>query len=189
MSYHSSPDHWPADQMAKRRRLVHASDGSEASFRALETAFEVAQLWGATLLIVFVADSFPQSDLEFEVDVEQRRRDRRLARLKRRVDSIACFAVPHRTYSFTGQPVRRVLQFVKEARADLLVIGATRARGLFDLALGSRSDRIARRAACSVLIVRDASGGAVHPRRFLALLASNPLSRRQRAAKPGIGGD
>lgn len=155
MSYHSSPDDWPVDQRVKRRRLVYASDGSEASFRALETAFGLAQLWRASLRIVFVADSFPQADLEFEIDIEQRRRERRLDRLKRRVDSIAAhFVVPHRTYSFTGQPVRHVLQFAKEARADLLLIGATRAQGLFDLAFGSRSERIARRAACSVLIVR-----------------------------------
>ena len=155
MSYHSSPDDWSVDQTEKRRRLVHASDGSEASFRALETAFSLAELWGATLRIVFVADSLPQGDLEFDVNVEQRRADRRLARLKRRVDSIAArFAVPHRTYSFTGQPVRHVLQFVKESRADLLVIGATRAEGLFDLIFGPRSERIARRAVCPVLVVR-----------------------------------
>ena len=155
MSFHNSPGDWSIDQTEKRRRLVHASDGSEASLRTLETAFGLAEFWGATLRIVFVADSLPQCDLEFEVEVEQRRRDRRLAWLKRRVDSIAArYAVPHRTYSFTGQPVRHVLQFVKEAKADLLVIGVTRARGLFELIFGPRSERIARRAVCSVLIVR-----------------------------------
>lgn len=155
MSYHSSPDNWWVDQTDKRRRIVHANDGSEASFIALEIAFSLAELWGATLRIIFVADSLPQGDLEFEVDVERRRADCRLARLKRRVESIAArFDVPYRTYSFTGQPVRHVLQFVKEARADLLVIGATRTRGLFELIFGPRSERIARRAVCSVLVVR-----------------------------------
>ena len=155
MSFHSSPDDWSVDQTEKRRCIVHASDGSEASFMALEIAFSLAELWGATLRIIFVADSLPQGDLEFDVDVERRRADCRLARLKRRVESIAArFDVPHRTYSFTGQPVRHVLQFVKEARADLLVIGATRTRGLFELIFGPRFERIARRAVCSVLIVR-----------------------------------
>ena len=154
MSYHGSPDDWSVDQSERRRRIVHANDGSEVSFRALETALRLAEGWGATLRIIFVSEFLPQGDSLFDVGAERKRADRRLAQLKWRAESIASrFAVPHRTYSFTGHPVRSILQFVKEANADLLVIGAMRSRSLVDVILGRPDKRIARRAACRVLVV------------------------------------
>lgn len=154
MSYHSSPDNWQVGQTVKRRRLVHVSDGSEASFRALETAFRLAEAWGGSLRILLISDLLPQCDLAFEVNLEQRRADRRLAQIERRVESIAVhYAAPHRTYYSTGHPVRNILQFVKETNADLLVIGVMPTRNLVDLLLGRRDRRIARRATCKVLVV------------------------------------
>jgi nucleotide-binding universal stress UspA family protein len=155
MTYQNSPDDWIVGQSGRRRRIVHANDGSESSFRALAKAFGLAERSHSALRIILVADSLPPAESIFDAELQYRRAGRRLERMKRRVDSVAArFSVPYRTYSFTGHPVKHVLQFVKEARADLLVIGATRACGLFDLAFGSRSERIARRAVCSVLIVR-----------------------------------
>lgn len=154
MTYHSSPDDWDVSETEKKRRVVHANDGSEASFRALEAAFSQAERWGASLRIILLSDRLPQHDSLFEVRQEQERAERRLERLQRRVDSIAArFAVPHRTYCFTGHPVRHVLQFVEEANADLLVIGAMPSRNLVDLILGRPDKRIARGATCKVIVV------------------------------------
>lgn len=48
---------------------------------------------------------------------------------------------------------RSILDFIAKERADLVVVGASQ-DGLIDSMLGSVSTRIARHAACSVLVVR-----------------------------------
>jgi nucleotide-binding universal stress UspA family protein len=155
MTYHSARDVWDVDIGKRPRRIVYANDGSDTSFRALEVAFSEAERWRATLRIVLVSESLPRRESMYEVDLEKARQDAQIERLKRRIEAVAArFAVPHRIYSFTGHPVRHILVFVKEARADLLVIGATEHRTLIELIIGRRSDRIARRAHCPVLIVR-----------------------------------
>jgi nucleotide-binding universal stress UspA family protein len=57
MTYYSSPRDWDAIGHAlMRRRIVHANDGSKNSFRALETALEIALAWRSTVRIVLVEE-------------------------------------------------------------------------------------------------------------------------------------
>jgi hypothetical protein len=57
--------------------------------------------WRATLRIILVSDVLPRCGSGFEVNVEQRRADRRLTLLSRRIESVAeRFSVRHGTYRF-----------------------------------------------------------------------------------------
>jgi universal stress protein A len=54
-----------------------------------------------------------------------------------------------------GDPVEEILKVTRSIRADLLLVGTHDATGLDRLLLGSVATKIARRAPCSVLIIRQ----------------------------------
>jgi universal stress protein A len=54
-----------------------------------------------------------------------------------------------------GDPVEEVLKAARSVGADLLIVGTHDATGLERLLLGSIADKLAKRAPCSVLIVRQ----------------------------------
>jgi universal stress protein A len=55
----------------------------------------------------------------------------------------------------TGDPVDEILKRARSLRADLLIIGTHDTAGLERLLLGSVAEKVAKRAPCSVLIVRQ----------------------------------
>lgn len=73
----------------------------------------------------------------------------------------------------TGAPHKVLPDLASEGGADLLVIGAT-AGGRLHRLLGSTADRVLRRTACPVLVVRG--GLNVPPRKVLAPVDLSPLS-------------
>ncbi len=73
-----------------------------------------------------------------------------------------------------GAPHRALLDAARRLEADLLVVGATEGKNAFDRLLGSTADRVLRRAACPVLVVR---GDLPVPlRRVLMPVDLSPLS-------------
>ena len=82
-------------------------------------------------------------------------------------DLVARTAQRLRTAGFTtttvvreGDPQHAILACAAECRPDLIVLGSHGRRGFDRLVLGSVSDAVSRRAACSVEIVRSASLGS-----------------------------
>jgi universal stress protein E len=73
----------------------------------------------------------------------------------------------------TGAPHRVLPELAADVGADLLVVGAT-AGGRLHRRLGSTADRVLRRAACPVLVVRGDL--QVPPRKVLAPVDLSPLS-------------
>ena len=60
---------------------------------------------------------------------------------------------PERRYLMRGFPVPQLLTLAREEKADLLVVGSHRQRGLRSL-LGSTSNALLNQAPCDVLVVR-----------------------------------
>ena len=137
------------------RHIVHANDGTDNSFRGLEAALGLAQICSAKLDILFVEEIHPHSGSVFEIRDEKKGEDKRMRHQRERVKAITSrFDVPHKVHVFAGHPVAHIVEFVHEAKADMLVIGATEHVGIVELIFGRRSDRIAHMAECSVLIAR-----------------------------------
>ena len=137
------------------RHIVHANDGRKNSMRALESAFEIADLTKARLDILFVEEIYPKSGTIYEVRREKAVEDRRMNQQRRKVEEVAArHAVPFTVHVLAGHPVAHIVEFVHECNADLLVIGATEHVSIVELVFGRRSDRIAHMADCSVLIAR-----------------------------------
>lgn len=117
----------PFDTVAFPSRVVVGLDGSDASLLALSVAERLCGDSGGELTVVVATH-------DDEIDLDE---------LRRR-------AAPHEIRAERHRPVDALVRAA--ARADLLVVGSRGASGL--RALGSVSERVAHRAASSVLVVR-----------------------------------
>ena len=137
------------------RHIVHANDGSDNSMRGLEAAVELAKVTSAKLDILFVEDIHPHSGTIYEMKREKTLEDRRVQKQRFKVEELtARHQVPHEVHVLVGHPVTQIVEFVHEAKADLLIIGASQHLSMIELIIGRRSDRITHYADCSVLIAR-----------------------------------
>jgi nucleotide-binding universal stress UspA family protein len=137
------------------RIILHANDGSNPAFKALDLAIALAKQNAAALHLVCV-EEIPQMP-EF---IEEVREARGIAarRFHPVVERIRFQAekegVTIKVHIASGHPVRMIVDLVDEIGADLLVIGATGHSALYERMVGSRADRIVQLAACPVLVVK-----------------------------------
>jgi nucleotide-binding universal stress UspA family protein len=144
--------------------VVTATDGSEASLRAVEWAVREAVLRGAPLRVVSAAALLPRmagshgvSQYETVADVLRDNRDRALAAAADLATKMAP-GVLIDTDQLTGEPAEAVAESVSGAR--MLVVGS-RGRGEFAaMVLGSVSRYAATHAAGPVVVVREQTGAA-----------------------------
>jgi glutathione-regulated potassium-efflux system ancillary protein KefC len=118
-------------------RILHANDGSEDAFRALALALAIAKQNRSDLHMVSVETSGSMPDVI--------QRARKMAEESR--------VVLH-THVLAGHPVRSVVDFAAELKAELLVIGARGRSSFYERLVGSRADRIMQFAVCPVLVVK-----------------------------------
>ncbi len=114
--------------------ILHADDGSPESLDAASVAGSLAARHESTLVIVHVGEG-PGSCVTEQA-----------------VARIADTGVEPATRVEQGSPHRRIVEVANEVGASLVVMGSRGRTGV--AALGSVSERVAHRAACSVLIVR-----------------------------------
>jgi nucleotide-binding universal stress UspA family protein len=119
---------------AQPRRILVGFDGSDAAWRALDTAIHLTG-YGSTLTVVTVAPEGESPGGE-------------LSEVRQRVHARGLTA----TYvQRAGDPVEELLDAARELEAELIVVGRT-ADG-DDAAAGSVSASLVRRATCDVLVV------------------------------------
>ena len=142
-------------RQAAMRKLLLATDLSEASSSATEEAFDLAARLDASLLIVSVID--PGSLLlpggRFRVRVDQvRERHEQLAQElveRGRRDGI--------TVSFlvwTGDPGDMICSAAEAEHVDMVLVGSHGRGAVGRLFLGSVSEHVVRNAPCPVLVCR-----------------------------------
>jgi nucleotide-binding universal stress UspA family protein len=120
-------------------RFLVCLDGSPASRRALNLVARIALVMVAPLDLVAVPEKgYPQARAEAELE--------RAARHLRRA------AVPHRTLLERGSCEQRILALADES--TIVVLGASSRGQMWQLILGAKPYRIARRARGPVLIVK-----------------------------------
>jgi nucleotide-binding universal stress UspA family protein len=141
------------------RTVLVATDGSEASFGAVEHALGIAERNGATLHGLYVVDvGYPFSGVESGVDVvpvlEAMRSEgeRSLATVEGRAEADGVSFVSAVRESDTV--ARTITDYAGEVGADLIVLGTHGRRGLNRWLLGSVAERVVRTASVPVLTVR-----------------------------------
>ncbi len=142
------------------RRILFASDLSNASRKAFTTALTMAKQAHAPLAIVHVLapfvpigpDQYIGPETWEEIDAKARRwATTQLAALAKRARSRGVRAT---TFLLQGAPAPEITRFAKKRRADLLIIGTHGRTGLARLFLGSVANRIVATAPCPVMTVR-----------------------------------
>lgn len=146
--------------MRRIRRIMHATDFSSASKRALDTAVEFAKQNKAELLLVHVlvpnvsypADSY--ADPAFYVELERATRRQARSSLERLVTTLHRAKVKVKGLLLKGSAHNQIVRAAKNRRADLLVIGTHGRTGISKLLMGSVAGRVVSEASCPVLTVR-----------------------------------
>jgi nucleotide-binding universal stress UspA family protein len=145
----------PSAAAGPTRKLLLATDLSEASEAATDQAFELAKRLEASLLVVSVIDpgalQLPGGRFRARVDqVRERREVQAQALVERgRSESVeVSFLV------WTGDPGDMIVEAAEAEHVDMVLVGSHGRGAVGRLFLGSVSEHVVRHAPCPVLVVR-----------------------------------
>jgi nucleotide-binding universal stress UspA family protein len=173
--------------MSRIQKVLVAIDFTEGSRAALDFAGVLAQKLGAGLVALHVAPPFityeplPAFPAAAPIGPE---------RLRKVEDDLRAFVEPAgsnppaEVVVREGDPADEILAEASDSGANLLVLGTHGRRGFERWMLGSVTERVARRAPCSVLGVPAAAGAAAPQRVLCGLdLSDASASTLEQAAK------
>ena len=143
-------------------RILAPTDFSDLSKQGLKSALELAQSFGAKLVLIHVVEPppYPVEGLipsplgATLLDDLERQASQELARM--RVDTQGS-AVDVERRVVVGIPYRKIVEVAEEEKADLLVVTTHGRTGLVHLVMGSVAEKIVRTAPCPVLTIRPTS--------------------------------
>jgi universal stress protein A len=146
-------------------QILAPTDFSELSKQAVARAYELAQTFGAKLVLLHVVELpaypvevfLPSAEGTTLLDDLERQARLDLAQLLPQAQNakveIACQTV-------VGTPYLKILEVAAAERVDLIVIATHGRTGLSHLVVGSVAERVVRMAPCPVLTIRPAAATA-----------------------------
>jgi nucleotide-binding universal stress UspA family protein len=134
--------------------ILVAYDGSEHSDRAFGQALFLAATCKArmTVLSIIVAPR-PPEEVEAEANLEQAQ-EQIETRFKLLEQDAAAHGVPATFEIRVGHPAQHIVEFAKDSKSDLIVVGHNGKSLIKRLMSGSVSRAVMEHAHCSVLIAR-----------------------------------
>lgn len=142
------------------KRILVPTDGSELTERAVRSAIQLAQQFGASVQALTVTEPYPYSPLAEAQPIEPQEfldAEMRLAaqRLKAVTEAAAAAGVPCEGASVEGaQPWRAICDQAQASGADLIVMASHGRSGIAGLLLGSETQKVLTHCAVPVLVVR-----------------------------------
>ncbi len=152
--------------MAIFRRILVATDFSDASQRALDLALAMVRESGANLYVVHVCEIPYYGDFTYPVDLVTPLTDAAQGRLEELIASLRRASPDAKGVLKVGLAWEQILAVAAEERADVIVMGTHGRRGVAHAIMGSVAERVVRVSAIPVLTVRgrEAAGpGATSP--------------------------
>jgi nucleotide-binding universal stress UspA family protein len=143
------------------KRILIATDLSDASLEAVSTGAALAKALGADVLLVTVLDPVPYVaavDLEGGSDVWAQFLDDAEANLKKRLEELK--AEKFESGSCDVAVIREsgaaqaLSEFAEDRGADLIVVGSHGRTGFKRVLLGSVAEKVVRLAKCPVFVAR-----------------------------------
>ena len=146
--------------MKRIRCILHATDFSSASKRALEIAVDFAKQNNAQLFIAHVlvpniaypTDSYADPALYVEIERNERRHAE--SQLEQLVRGLQQSKLKVEGLLLRGTAADQIVRAAKRRRADMIVIGTHGRTGLKKLLMGSVAGRIVSESTVPVLTVR-----------------------------------
>ena len=145
------------------KKMLVAIDGSETATKALDYALNLAEMCEAEVQILSVVPSVESIMPRFIRTAPRKSYTMFIEEVENRMKTILTEAleVAKRksikkiaTRLLKGHPADKIVKTAQEEGFDLIVLGSRGLSGIEEWVLGSVSDRVADRAACSVLIVK-----------------------------------
>lgn len=143
------------------KRILCPTDFSDPARSCVEASTELAQHFGAELLLLHVVPvvpslppdpnfvfKVPEYELRLHADADKRLREMR--------DELAARNVKVRTMVGHGAAAQEIIAIARKEAVDLIVIATHGSTGLEHLVFGSVAERVVRHAECPVLTVRTA---------------------------------
>jgi nucleotide-binding universal stress UspA family protein len=141
--------------------IVVATDFSESSLEALETAYDLALQGGHTVYLVHVMEPYlvtgdPTAMLHPSVEKTYREARERLKGLipEEWNDDRANSLVVKSLVLPNSSPAQAITQVAADKDADLIVVGTHGRKGLTRMLMGSTAESLLRRSPCPVLVVK-----------------------------------
>jgi nucleotide-binding universal stress UspA family protein len=147
------------------KRIVVATDFSELSAEAIETAVGLAQECGATLDLVHVTTETtyavppPVDMLRMPVDIGSAVGEAS-ARLQAEEDRVRARGVVCEGNVLVGRADAEIVGHAAKTRSDLIILGTHGRVGLGHALLGSVAEKVVQHAHCPVLTVPPSQGHA-----------------------------
>ena len=137
------------------RKVLVATDFSEASDEAIDRAIELAKQSGAEVEIMHVfelAEEFPFGTVHFDADygAVYANIDHQLSQ---RADRFRRAGLACETKIVDGSASTEIAARARAIDADIIVVGTHGRTGLAHAMLGSGAERVVRRASCPVLTI------------------------------------
>jgi nucleotide-binding universal stress UspA family protein len=153
--------------MAEWKRICCAIDFSDSSRLAMQEAADLARRFESDLTLVHVYEAPEAGATDMLASppelFERASRETKDALERWRAEAEGIAGHPVRAAVQVGDVGAELARSVSDAGFDLVVMGTHGRRGFRRMMLGSVAERVVRRAACSVLVVRGpppARGGA-----------------------------
>lgn len=135
-------------------KILHANDGSEGAFKALEVALSLARHYRSELHMVFVEEMPWLPGTREEVLGDKELADHRFeAVIARAKDRARTQRVKLTTHLLVGHPVRAIADFVAKNGFDALVVGHVGHSQFYSALVGSTAERLVRLAPCTIVVV------------------------------------
>jgi nucleotide-binding universal stress UspA family protein len=143
------------------RRILHATDYSRASERALQEAVDLAKQNKSELLVVHVIEPVAPyvsgedfTGAELYLKLEETTKQDAQASMKKLMQRLGRLRIKAKSLLLKGTPYDQIVRAAKNRKADIIVIGTHGRTGLTKLFLGSVAGNVVSTAQCPVLTVR-----------------------------------
>jgi universal stress protein A len=149
------------------RQILAPTDFSESSKQAVAYAYELAQTFGAKLLLLHVVELpvypvevfLPSAEGTTLFDDLERQAHLDLAQLLPEAED---GTVEVRCQAVAGTPSYKIIEIAEAEKVDLIVIATHGRSGLSHLFMGSVAERVVRTAPCPVMTIRPMVVTAEH---------------------------
>ena len=147
--------------MKRIRRILHATDYSKASERALQEAVDFAKQNNAEMLVVHVIQPVVPyvagEDIgaaELYVKLEESTKQEAQRSMNKLMQRLERLRIKAKSLLLRGIPADQIVKAAKNRKADMIVIGTHGRTGLSKLFMGSVASRVISTAPSPVLTVR-----------------------------------
>lgn len=146
------------------KQILCATDLSEPSDEGVKTANELAEHFGAELLLVHIVSPVPVIDTTteeapsstFNVTLYQKEiEDIAKIRLQKLANNLLSPKIKVRLFVTSGHPSDEIVQIAEREDSDLIIITARHRSRWHRLLLGSRSTKLLRHSRCPVLSIQQ----------------------------------